>query len=397
MIAKLAKRLLVETDGRLLAKFVYNFGFKGMRAVQAFKRRVKRGESFPAFLVLSITNNCNLACQGCWNTPTNPSRQLSVETMDRIIRECNRHGSWFFGILGGEPLLHSGLFELIARHPSSYFQIFTNGAMLTAETAAEMRRLGNVTPLVSIEGRERVSDERRGGTEVYRRSVEALGHCREHRLITGVATSVCRSNIDELVCDDFVRDLIHRGVHYLWYYLYRPVGPNPSPALALDAEEILRVRRFIVDARSTAPIILVDAYWDHDGAALCPAAVGISHHIGPDGHLEPCPPIQFARDRIDGAADPGVVVANSEFLKTFREWAASVTRGCVLLERPDLLKEFLEKEDARDSSGRGTALEELAAMTPRPGHHLPGREIPEKHWLYRFAKKHWFFGFGAYG
>jgi hypothetical protein len=36
-------------------------------------------------------------------------------------------------------------------------------------------------------------------------------------------------------------------------------------------------------------------------------------------------------------------------------------------------------------------------MTCRAGHHLPGQEIPEKHWAYRFAKKHWFFGFGAYG
>jgi hypothetical protein len=22
--------------------------------------------------------------------------------------------------------------------------------------------------------------------------------------------------------------------------------------------------------------------------------------------------------------------------------------------------------------------------------------VPEDHWAYRFAKKHWFFGFGAY-
>ena len=28
--------------------------------------------------------------------------------------------------------------------------------------------------------------------------------------------------------------------------------------------------------------------------------------------------------------------------------------------------------------------------------HLPGQEVPEEHWVYRFAKKHWFFGFGAY-
>ena len=29
--------------------------------------------------------------------------------------------------------------------------------------------------------------------------------------------------------------------------------------------------------------------------------------------------------------------------------------------------------------------------------HQPGQEIPEKHWMYRLAKKHYFFGFGAYG
>ena len=41
--------MLTETDGRLLFKFAYNFGWKGMRAVQAFERRIKNKEYFPAF------------------------------------------------------------------------------------------------------------------------------------------------------------------------------------------------------------------------------------------------------------------------------------------------------------------------------------------------------------
>jgi hypothetical protein len=36
-------------------------------------------------------------------------------------------------------------------------------------------------------------------------------------------------------------------------------------------------------------------------------------------------------------------------------------------------------------------------MKPRPCHDLPGQEIPERHWLYRYAKRRWFFGFGTYG
>jgi hypothetical protein len=39
---------------------------------------------------------------------------------------------------------------------------------------------------------------------------------------------------------------------------------------------------------------------------------------------------------------------------------------------------------------------EFEAMTPRRSQHSPGDEVPEEHWMYRFAKKHWFFGFGAY-
>ena len=39
---------------------------------------------------------------------------------------------------------------------------------------------------------------------------------------------------------------------------------------------------------------------------------------------------------------------------------------------------------------------ELAAMEPRPSQYDPGNEVPEDHWLYRVAKRYWFFGFGAY-
>ena len=47
-------------------------------------------------------------------------------------------------------------------------------------------------------------------------------------------------------------------------------------------------------------------------------------------------------------------------------------------------------------SGRTNDGGELLALQPRGSQHNPGNEIPEEHWMYRFAKKHWFFGFGAY-
>jgi hypothetical protein len=89
-------------------------------------------------------------------------------------------------------------------------------------------------------------------------------------------------------------------------------------------------------------------------------------------------------------------MTRSAFLRDFRETAARTTHGCIVLERPDLVRELVTRHGARDTTQRATALAEFGAMTPRHSQHDPGNEIPEEHWAYRFAKKHWFFGFGAY-
>jgi MoaA/NifB/PqqE/SkfB family radical SAM enzyme len=306
-------RMLREVSPRLLWKFAYTFGWKGMRAVDKFKKRVKKGEYFPAFLFFSMTGACNLKCQGCWVKTDDPS-SLSLEQMEKIIVTAKSKGSHFFGLLGGEPFMHDGLFELIGRHPDCYFQIFTNGTLITREIAQTMAKLGNVTPLISIEGLETVSDERRGGTNVFERSMEGLRHCRDAKLVIGVATSACKSNYDDLVSDEFVQRVIDAGAHYLWYYVYRPVGPRPTPELALTEEQVLGLRQFMVDARCRHKIAIVDAYWNHKGEALCPASTGISYHIGPNGAIEPCPVVQFADANIDDSDDLTSTICTSQFV-----------------------------------------------------------------------------------
>jgi hypothetical protein len=150
--------------------------------------------------------------------------------------------------------------------------------------------------------------------------------------------------------------------------------------------------------RSKLPLALVDAYWDHDGKALCPMATGISHHVNPWGDIEPCPIIQFSTDSIHDRRSLFDVLNDSAFIRDFRETAAAATRGCIVLERPDLVRSLVAKHGARDTTHRqeGAGMAELEAMRSRHSQNNPGHEVPEEHWAYRFAKRHWFFGFGAY-
>lgn len=396
MFPALAYRTLRTARFRCLRKFAWNFGVGGLLSVERFKRRMRRGEYFPPFLYLSIVNSCNLRCQGCWVDVTAAHTEIDLETLNRTLAEARAQGNTFFGILGGEPFMHTGLLDLLAAHPGAYFQVFTNGQFITEKVAARLADLGNVTPLISIEGREVTSDERRGNKEVFHRTLRGLEQCVRAGLLTGVATSVCQTNIDELLTEEWLRELIRRGVHYVWYHTYRPVGPKMNPELALRPDQLVRVRKFVVEMRARVPIAIIDAYYDHQGQALCPMSTGISHHVGPTGGIEPCPIIQFAKEDLKDPRGLFVAMRDSAFLRDFREVSARHTRGCVVLERPDLVKELVHKHGARDTTLRGTAMAELEAMTPRFSQWLPGEEVPERHWMYRWSKKYWFSDFGAY-
>ena len=397
MYFRLAKRMLLETDKRLLWKLAWNMGAKGLYSVQAHKRRLKQGKFFPPYLYISIINSCNLRCQGCWVDVAAKQHKIEVDAMNRMITTAKKMGNSFFGILGGEPFMHKELFDVLEAHPEAYFQVFTNGHFITDEVAKRLRKCGNVTVLISVEGSEIISDQRRGKTGVYSATMEGLKNCLDNKVMTGVCTSLCQTNFDDLLTEKWVDRLIEMGVLYTWFHVFRPVGPDASPDLALTPEQQRKARQFVVDMRCKKPIIVIDAYYDADGKALCPAATGFTHHINPWGDIEPCPIIQFAKESIHDERPLDEVFNDSEYLKDFRKTAAQHTRGCIVLERPDLIESLAERHGAKDATARKTALAELRAAQPHPSQYAPDMQpIPEKSWAYRIAKKIAYHDYGVY-
>ncbi len=397
MYFRFAKRMLLETDKRLLWKATWNAGFRGVLSVQKHRRRLRKGEFFPPFIYISIINSCNLRCQGCWVDVAAPQQKIELDALDDLVNQSKAMGNSVFGILGGEPFMHDEMLELLARHPDCFFQVFTNAHFITDDVARELRRLGNCTPLVSVEGNEIISDQRRGRTDVLSKTMQGLDHCLRHSLLTGVCTSLCQSNFDDLLTERWVDRLIEMGVFYTWFHIYRAVGPDANPQLCLTPTQQRKARQFVVDMRAKKPIVIIDAYYDGEGRALCPAATGFTHHISPWGDIEPCPVIQMAKESIHDEKPLRDTFNDSAFLRDFRHAAAASTRGCIVLERPDLLQQLAETHHARDTTARAQAFEELNQMAPHPSQYDPGHEIPEKSWAYRLAKHWWFNDYGVYG
>ncbi len=385
----------IRSDPKCRRKFLVNMGWKGLMGFRRFRSRSKKGLLFPAFQFISITNDCNLRCQGCWVSTGGTPAYMQPDEIDAIIKAGKKHGSYFFGILGGEPLMHRHLTDIFRKHPDCYFQLFTNGTLFTASIALQLRTIGNVTPLISLEGDELAADIRRGGHNIYNRTLDAIRTAVAERLLTGVAISVCRSNIEMALSDEFVQKMHDMGVLYIWYYIYRPSGSMPNYELALGLDDITRLRKFLVEGRSRFPMVLIDSYWSAGGEPFCPAADGLSHHINASGYIEPCPVLQIASGKVtDG--DPDNIYENSEFLRDFRKEIHNKTRGCVMMEDPRWIRAFAEKHQAVNTSNRPdyfAGLDKAPALVS----HGSCPVIPEKNIFYRFAKRSAFFGMGSYG
>lgn len=91
-----------------------------------------------------ITHNCNLTCEGCMHF-TNHGHNwfVGVEELKTWYSHWNKRISPFsMSILGGEPLLHKDLIEIIyltkemwqqPKREGSYFELVTNGLLLDKE------------------------------------------------------------------------------------------------------------------------------------------------------------------------------------------------------------------------------------------------------------------------
>jgi MoaA/NifB/PqqE/SkfB family radical SAM enzyme len=396
MYVRMAARLLTRTDLRLLWKLAYNLGFKGLRSIRKHRRRVRRGQFFPPLLYVSIVNGGSLARQSTGVDVGVRLQMLDPAAFEQLIAEAKKLGNRFFGILGGEPLVHPQLLDILAAHRDCYFQIVTSGESITDELARRLRRLGNVTPLVSIAGSEILDAPGTAPSHTNSKSLAGLKHCLDQRLVTGVAVRLDQSNIDQLLTDASVDGLIKLGVLYVCYEVYRPIGPDARPELALTPDQQRRVRQFVVDTRVNKPIGVFDVNYDRRGALICPAATGISHHVSPWGDIEPCPIVQFAKESIHTPGNLRDKFIKSEFLADFRRVAAQSTRGCIALERPDLLRAVVAKHAARDTTPGQSATAELQSAMPCAAVEDPELRIRERSLLYRLLKRFWCSDFGVY-
>ena len=246
------------------------------------------GEHIPSFLIASITENCNLNCAGCYaqaNHNCDESLELPIAEWARIFSEAEDLGISVILLAGGEPLLRYDIIEAAAKRKDVLFPVFTNGTLLDDKTIRLFKAHRNLVPIVSIEGDETVTDERRG-RGVYKQAAAAIDKLREDGLLFGVSITVTANNIETVTNSEFIDGLEQNGCKVVLFVEYVPVE-RPEHAIGDEGRSMLAAR--VEALRDGQNMIIVSFPGDEAESGGCLAAGRGFFHISASGNAEPCP------------------------------------------------------------------------------------------------------------
>jgi len=312
------------------------------------RHRFKKANGFwpPGFIAFSPTTRCNLACPGCFSAELPEQSEWTFETADRVIREANAMGVYMYIMIGGEPLCWPPFFQLLEAHPECMFGVYTNGTLITRETARRLAACGNVSIDFSVEGFQQETDQRRGAG-VFEKILTGMQYCREEGVHFGFSVTVTSQNSDLVVSDEFIEYYIQQGCFDGWYYQYMPVGDAPDVTLIpTPAQRDARRRRFD-EIRDLYPINIFDFLNDGPLVGGCICGGRYYMHITASGDVEPCAFYPFAVDSIyDKSLEE---VLKSSFFEDIRTKQAQNTNHltpCPIIDHPHYLRDSVSSAHA---------------------------------------------------
>lgn len=193
------------------------------------------------------TLGCNYSCPYCYAFINGvPKNELTYQELINVIEQAKALGAQRIIILGGEPLIYPRIFELIDFISSLAMEteLFSNGALLTDETATKLFK-ANVKLVLKLNSfKEEVQSMLTGETDGLKKAMQALeiaisaGYTKGNELLA-VSTIICRPNLDEM--EELWNYLRHR--HIVPYFeVITPQGKAAENSwLQVSSQEIKTV------------------------------------------------------------------------------------------------------------------------------------------------------------
>lgn len=333
--------------------FMAKYAAQSKRSAQLRQEAQKKGQHIPPFLIASITAQCNLHCKGCYaranhscydREPDGKIRQiLSAEQWGNIFQQATDLGVGFILLAGGEPFIRRDVLTIAGKYSSILFPVFTNGTMIDPDYLDLLDKERNVIPIVSIEGKQKTTDARRGAG-IYQRLHCSMQELHNRGLLFGSSITVTKENMNEVLSDSFVNELNASGCKAIIYVEYVPID-HQTTVLALDDAARPQMAQRVNDIRESYPDILMLSFpGDEKNSGGCLAAGRGFFHINASGGAEPCPFSPYSDiNVVDTSLRKALQSPLFQQLQQQGNLMQEHSGGCVLFEQEEQVKLLLKK------------------------------------------------------
>lgn len=348
----LVKSLYTDIDSGVRKKLFENFIINAtiIGGKRQMKARAENNCNVPWAILMDPTSACNLHCTGCWAADYGNKMNMDLDTLDSIIEQGKKLGTYMYIYSGGEPLVRKDdIIKLCKKHDDCAFLAFTNATLIDEKFADDMLRVKNFIPAISVEGFEEETDFRRGeGT--YSSLTNAMEILKNKKLPFGISCCYTSKNTQVIGSEEYIDDMIAKGAKFAWFFTYMPVGNGAVPELLATAEQREYMYRQIREFRKTKSLFTLDFWNDGEYIDGCIAGGRCYLHINANGDIEPCAFIHYSDTNIHSST---LLQAykNPLFMqyKQNQPFNNNHLRPCPLLDNPGRLTKMVEKSGAKST------------------------------------------------
>jgi len=149
------------------------------------------------FVVLWLTNDCNLRCVYCYANAGEKKEYMTLETAKKALEIPK--SKFKLQLAGGEPLLNFNLIKdiheyLKINNSEIKMQMQTNGTLINSKIAKEIKRM-NISLGVSLDGPIDINEKLRGNTKAVINGIKTLG---QEGMMVNLNCVVTKENIEYL-------------------------------------------------------------------------------------------------------------------------------------------------------------------------------------------------------
>ena len=150
-------------------------------------------------VIWNLIRRCNLTCKHCYSisADTNFKGELSTQEIFKVMDDLKAYGVKVLILSGGEPLLHSDIFEISqrAKEMGFYVGLSSNGTLIDESNIAAIAEVNYDYVGVSLDGMREIHDRFRRSQGAFEKSLFGIRLCRDYGIKVGLRFTLTQDNV----------------------------------------------------------------------------------------------------------------------------------------------------------------------------------------------------------